>query len=97
MDIPDTHDTPQQRIDRALALAVRFGGRPTAHHKAWVIDQMVRALTGCPSSVHPVVSDPYEAAPYGYAESQAYIDLVRDTCSDGTKPDAYEWDTGIPP
>ncbi len=30
----------------ALALAWRYGGIDGEHHKAWVIDQMVRALTG---------------------------------------------------
>ena len=36
------------RIAKALSLAVRFGtcGIDAAHHKTWVIDQMVRALTG---------------------------------------------------
>lgn len=33
------------RIDRALAVAP-MGQYDGAHHKTWVIDQMVRALTG---------------------------------------------------
>lgn len=32
--------------ERALEYAYRFGGIGGEHHKAWVIDQMVRALTG---------------------------------------------------
>lgn len=32
--------------DKALALAFRYGGIDGAHHKAWVIDQMIRALAG---------------------------------------------------
>lgn len=35
-----------QSIDRALEFALRYGGIDGDHHKAWVIDQMVRALTG---------------------------------------------------
>lgn len=35
------------RIQKALDIAVRYGGNDGAHHKDWVIDQMVRALTGC--------------------------------------------------
>jgi hypothetical protein len=31
-------------IRAALTLAAQFGGRDTAHHKAWVIDQMCRVL-----------------------------------------------------
>ena len=38
--------TPQQRIDSALELAVRYGGIDGSHHKAWVIDQIVRVLAG---------------------------------------------------
>lgn len=32
--------------DKALLLAMRFGQIDSAPQKAWVIDQMVRALTG---------------------------------------------------
>lgn len=35
-----------QRIENALVVAVRYGGIDGGHHKAWTIDQMVRALTG---------------------------------------------------
>lgn len=34
------------RIDQAVNLAVRYGGTQGDHHKAWVIDQMVRLLAG---------------------------------------------------
>lgn len=34
------------KVKFALEFARRFGGIDGAHHKAWVIDQMVRALTG---------------------------------------------------
>lgn len=33
-------------VEMALEIAIRWGGIDGAHHKAWVIDQMVRALTG---------------------------------------------------
>jgi hypothetical protein len=33
-------------IKAALEIAERYGQIDGAHHKAWVIDQMVRALTG---------------------------------------------------
>lgn len=35
-----------QRLDSAIELAVRYGGIDGDHHKAWVIDQIVRALAG---------------------------------------------------
>jgi hypothetical protein len=39
-------DGLQSRIDEAIELAVKYGGIDGDHHKAWVIDQMVRALAG---------------------------------------------------
>lgn len=30
----------------ALSIAMRYGGIDGGHHKMWVIDQMVRALSG---------------------------------------------------
>jgi hypothetical protein len=39
-------DDPTLRIKAAIDLAVSFGGIDGAHHKSWVIDQMVRALAG---------------------------------------------------
>lgn len=36
----------EDRIAEALEVAFEFGGEDGAHHKMWVIDQMVRALTG---------------------------------------------------
>ena len=35
-----------ERITAALTLAVDYGGIDGAHHKDWVIDQMVRVLAG---------------------------------------------------
>lgn len=43
LDEADTAITP---IEAALDLAMRYGGINGEHHKTWVIDQMVRALTG---------------------------------------------------
>jgi hypothetical protein len=37
-----------QRIGKALHYASEYGYIDGAHHKQWVLDQMVRALTGCP-------------------------------------------------
>lgn len=38
--------TPEIRCERAIELAVQYGGIDGDHHKAWVIDQMVRILAG---------------------------------------------------
>ena len=37
--------TEADRIQAAVEIAVKHGGTDGAHHKAWVIDQMVRFLT----------------------------------------------------
>lgn len=36
----------EEQIRKAIDIAVQFGGIDGDHHKAWVIDQMVRALAG---------------------------------------------------
>ncbi len=36
----------KDKIGLALEIAYNFGGIDGDHHKEWVIDQMVRALTG---------------------------------------------------
>jgi hypothetical protein len=38
--------TDAERIRAALELIGRYGGIDGAHHKQWVLDQVVRALTG---------------------------------------------------
>jgi len=37
--------TEQERIESALQIAKLYGQTDGAHHKMWVIDQMVRAMT----------------------------------------------------
>lgn len=39
-------DITKDQVDAALSVAHRYGGIDGDHHKKWVIDQMVRALTG---------------------------------------------------
>lgn len=34
------------RVEDALQVAFKYAGFDSGHHKRWVIDQMVRALTG---------------------------------------------------
>jgi len=41
-----TNSSAEERIQRAVDLAIRFGGTDEMHHMRWVVDQMVRALTG---------------------------------------------------
>jgi hypothetical protein len=39
-------ETDADRIQQAVELALNYGQIDGAHHKTWVIDQIVRVLTG---------------------------------------------------
>lgn len=43
--------------EKALEIAVRYGGIDGDHHKAWVIDQMVRALLDNEETYRKLVND----------------------------------------
>lgn len=45
-DIPGWVRDSGKVIERAIEIAVRYGGIDGDHHKAWVIDQIVRVLAG---------------------------------------------------
>ncbi len=63
----------RDRIDDALDVARRFGGIDGEHHKAWVVDQMVRALTGPGYDAWVVVQKHGDDGPntYGWDEGIA--------------------------
>lgn len=82
------------QIKKALDVAVMYGGIDGAHHKAWVIDQMVRALTNCPDISYKI-DDTRTILVQG--ESREYLDLVADAKAGEDGPDTYDWDIGIPP
>jgi hypothetical protein len=82
--IPDAED----RVRKALAIAPdsMYDGE---HHKVWAIDQMVRALTGCPVVTKTAVD--YQGKPYTYegqGESEEYLRFTENL---------GEWDEGIAP
>ena len=88
-------DDADERIKRALDYAVRYGGIDGDHHKAWVIDQMVRALTGCPmenwmDSFHGRILKVQ-------GESEEYKTLVAEAKDGEDGPETYSWNTGIAP
>lgn len=90
--------TPEQRIREALDIAIRWGQIDGAHHKAWTIDQMVRALTDCPKQIErfkDVNGKEYEAEQYG--QSNEYKKFVADYEFGEDGPATYDWDTGVAP
>lgn len=93
---------------KALDLATSYGQIDGSHHKAWTIDQMVRALTNCPLVEVKLVD--IKGASFTYekqAESEEYKALVKQyeygyplEIQNGEvdgEEQQYVWDQGIPP
>ena len=84
---PDGHPL-EVRIDNALMIADIYGQTPGNDNRAWVIDQMVRALTGCKYEIiNGRALDIREVK-----TSREYYEWVEFHCDMG-----YEWDTGVKP
>jgi hypothetical protein len=97
---PETRESQelQGRIGKALEIAVKYNGIDGGHHKTWVIDQMVRALTGCPTLQRE--STDANGKKYFYdalGESEEYRELVRKAREGEDGPETYDWNTGIAP
>lgn len=91
-------DDPASRIKKALDFAVRFGGIDGSHHKDWVVDQMVRALTGCPmvtETTQDCRGNPHTFETQG--ESEEYKSLVKEACDGEDGPNTFNWEIGIAP
>jgi hypothetical protein len=79
---------PDQRIERALEFASRYASTDGDHHKLWVIDQMARALTGCP--LETVTATNWKGDEYSYeaqGENEAYSRVASE----------WGWEEGIAP
>ena len=87
-----------ERIERAIELGFEYGSIDGGHHKMWVIDQMIRILTDCPTITLKAVDvnqTEYEYQSLG--ESDKYRELMA-TFRDGEDgPETYSWDEGIAP
>lgn len=92
------HQDIEYRVGKALDYAVMYGGIDGGHHKAWVIDQMVRALCGCPM-VDATATD-CNGMTYRYqrqGESKEYLDFVANAKAGDDGPETYDWNEGTPP
>lgn len=78
----------QDRIDEALDQVIN-GMAEGENHKMWLIDQVVRILTGCPTVADGDIRM--------LGESEEYLDFVRDYQDGEEGPETYTWDTGIAP
>lgn len=68
------------------------------HHKAWMIDQIVRIITECP----PVQKTFRKGEPNEYTatvlgESDEYRKFLADYADGEDGPHTYAWDIGIAP
>lgn len=82
-----------ERIQEALQIAWDAGMVEGDHHKMWVIDQMVRALTACPRIT--ATAKDARGATYNYdklGESEAYKIFINQASEDDPP-----WDEGIAP
>jgi len=85
-------------IVKALQIAFESGQTDGAHHKMWVIDQMVRALTGCPLvelRAFDSRRQPYTYKAFGNSELYNKFIAKHNDGEDG--PETYSWDEGIAP
>lgn len=87
----------QEKIDMALAIAEKYGSIDGAHHKSWTIDQMIRALTGCPMTTIHGVGEYGDFTYKSMGESDEYKQWVISHNDGPDGPETYEWDTGIAP
>lgn len=86
------------RIEAALEVANRWGGTQEDHHRQWVVDQMVRVLTGCPLEPYDQSDPAAKVDNFGIlGESEAYRAFVADHTHGEDGPDTYGWETGIAP
>lgn len=70
-----------ERIEKALQIAIQSGGHGEPWHNQWAMDQMIRALTGCSFE----------------NESDMYKEWVRLKKDGEDGENTYDWNVGIAP
>lgn len=81
----------ENRVCSALSVAAQYGGDPDPRHKMWVLDQMVRELTGCRWVTESLTDDRGNVERKRMDESADYHDFLekaghRSGWSRGTPP-----------
>lgn len=87
------------RVGKALEYINKYGGMANGpERKQWLLDQVVRALTGCPM-VEKSALDAHRK-PYTYkaqGESEEYLEWVRVHRDGEDGSETYDWNTGRAP
>lgn len=81
-----------------LDIITQYGGTDGDHHKAWVLDQIVRILTDCPTVVKN--STDVHGTPYSYealGDGAEYLEFIRQYNDGEEGPNTYCYDEGIAP
>ena len=87
----------EHRIRVALVFAATYGSIDGADHKQWIIDQMVRALTGCPVIMETRILGGKEYPIERQGASEEYLAWVVAHNEGEDGPDTYAWETGTAP
>lgn len=88
--------TSEDGPKKALELAFSYGQIDGSHHKAWTIDQMVRALTG--ENYEKFINFYRFTADDGEAgESDAATETPEDEEDSEDREEIYSWDEGGAP
>lgn len=77
----------------------KYGGIDGAHHKAWVLDHIVRILKGTKMIVKLAKWDNGQEK-YRFELDEPtteYNEWVKEMCDGEDGPDSYSYDTGITP
>lgn len=94
----ETREELDKRIADALEIACNISQVDGAHHKAYAIDQMVRALTGCPVLTKTGTDSRGNSYTYeDLGESEEYVQFVKDAKDGDDGPESYDWEQGIAP
>lgn len=88
-----TDEDPRRVLSARITKALKFAEMAVydgAHHKDWVVDQMVRALTGCPVVTKSAIDahgDPYSYEAQGEsADYEAFVAAAGGAWDEGIAP-----------
>lgn len=88
----------KKRITKALKLTAEYGGTGEPHHKQWLLDQIVRTLTNCPTIETSRLDARGKLYTYkSLGLNDEYLQWIADYRSGADGPETYDWDTGIAP
>lgn len=63
--LADVSGVTREINEEAINIAIKYGGIDGVHHKEWVIDQMVRKLSG--SNYEQIVKDACDGETYDWS------------------------------